>query len=73
MPPFTIAADRFTDAIYVSWDSFTPWDDTAREGLSDVDCGTLRLFCEETGEDFDLSRQQVEGFVRAHRDALAAR
>lgn len=60
----TTAADRFTDAILVSWDSREPWLMTAERGLSDYDAQALRDLCAETGDDYETSAADVLRFVR---------
>lgn len=60
----TTAAERFLDAVSVSWDSFTPWEATAREGLSEVDEDALREMCDESGEDYDAAEAAVLDAVR---------
>lgn len=61
----TSAADRFISDVIVSWTSREPWEDTARQGLSDVDEDTLRSFCEEASEDYGTAEDEVLKFIRA--------
>jgi hypothetical protein len=61
----TSAARRFLQDIRISWDSSDPWEQTATLGLSDEDGSTLRLFCEESGEDFEAAAAEVLERVRA--------
>lgn len=60
----TTAADRFTDAILVAWDSRAPWEATDAKGLSEVDEDALRALCDESGEDYDTADAEVMAFVR---------
>lgn len=59
------AAERFLDAVRVSWDSLDPWQATAECGLSEVDEDALRVFCDEAGEDYDAAEREVLDAVRA--------
>lgn len=61
----TTAADRFIDAVMVSWDSRGPWEATAKKGLADVDEDALRSFCDESGDDYDTAEAEVLEYVRA--------
>lgn len=60
----TTAADRFTDAILVAWDSREPWEATDAKGLSQVDEDALLALCDESYEDYDSAEAEVLAFVR---------
>ncbi len=60
----TAAATRFIDAIRVSWDSRSPYEATAKNGLSDVDADALRDICDETGESYEDAEAEVMDSIR---------
>ena len=60
----TAAADRFTNAVLVSWDHVDCWARTAQDGLAEPDVNALRELCEEGGEDYETAEAEVLAFVR---------
>lgn len=61
----TTAAERFIDAVEISWDHRACWEDTAAEGLSEVDENALRSFCGQSGDDYGAAEAEVMEYVRA--------
>src|SRR5208282_6913222 len=64
----TTAADRFTDDVLISWDSYDCYASTAELGLSEVDSDALREMCREHDEDYRTAEAEVLAWVR-HRTA----
>jgi hypothetical protein len=60
----TTAAAEFISRINVAWDSHSPWADTARLGLSDVDQDALSTICDSTDDDYADSESEVLEYVR---------
>lgn len=60
----TTAASRFIEAILISWDSFEPYENTAKDGLADVDADAIQTFCDESDEDFSEAETEVLAFIR---------
>ena len=60
----TTAADRFTDDVLISWDSYDCYASTAKLGLSETDSDALRGMCDESEEDYATAESEVLTWIR---------
>jgi len=65
MASTTKAAERFMSGILVAWDHRDCYAQTAAKGLSETDADMLRVYCDETGDDYAEAEAEVMAFVRA--------
>lgn len=67
----TLAADRFTDSVLESWDSFDCYESTLRLGLSDTDSDALWKMCQESGDNYTAAESEVLAWIRKMVDHLS--